>query len=153
MNHARGLTDGEIVLATIDIDVPPPRVFDALNSAEVEKWWGEPSLYRMQNWQCDLRPGGRWQVDVVMPDGAVHPADGRYLVVQAPSLVVLSRRYNWDHPTLSRQVTKLTYRFDPIENGTRVTVRQEEFGSPEAAREHAAGWERTLNLLAAYLAC
>ncbi len=58
-----------------------------------------------------------------------------------------SRRYDWDHPTLGRRVTRVTYRFDAIEGGTRVTVRQDEFGSPDAAREHAIGWERTLNLL------
>jgi uncharacterized protein YndB with AHSA1/START domain len=45
--------------------------FDALNSAEVERWWGNaPGLYRMQNWQSDPRVGGHWRVDVCFPDGA-----------------------------------------------------------------------------------
>ena len=106
MTQALAITDGETVLATIDINATPQRAFEALNSAEVERWWGAPGLYRFAE---------------------------------------------WDHPTLGRQVTKVTYRFDPIEGGTRVTVRQDEFGSPAAAREHAGGWERTLYLLQAYL--
>ena len=45
------------------------------------------------------------------------------------------RHYDWDRPMLARQVTKITYRFDPIERWARITVRQGEFGSPE----HAGG--------------
>jgi uncharacterized protein YndB with AHSA1/START domain len=151
MSSAHAITDGETVLATIDINVPPERAFEALDSVEVEDWWGAPGLYRMRGWQSDRRVGGRWRVDVCLPDGAVLPADGEYLVIEAPHRVTLTRHYNWNHPTLGRRVTKVTYRFDPIDGGTRVTVRQDEFGSPAAAREHAMGWERTLNLLHAYL--
>ncbi|MBV8966949.1 MAG: SRPBCC domain-containing protein [Mycobacteriaceae bacterium] len=151
MTKAQAVTDGDIVLAAIDIGVPPERAFQALNSAEVERWWGAPGLYRMEGWRSDLRVSGRWQVGVRVPDGTLLPADGEYRLVQAPHLVTLTRRYDWDHPTLGRQVTKVTYRFDPVAEGTRVTVRQEEFGSVEAAREHAVGWERTLKLLRAYL--
>jgi uncharacterized protein YndB with AHSA1/START domain len=105
----------------------------------------------MQGWRSDPRVGGRWNVDVCLPDGAILPASGEYLQVDAPHRVTLWRRYDWDHPTLGRRVTKVTYRFDLVEGGTRITVRQDEFGSPVAAHEHAAGWERTLNLLHASL--
>lgn len=37
MTHAHAITDGDIVLAAIDVAVPPQRAFDALNSAEVER--------------------------------------------------------------------------------------------------------------------
>ncbi len=46
MTQARAVTDGETVLATIDVEVTPQRAFAALNSAEVEQWWGVPGLYR-----------------------------------------------------------------------------------------------------------
>ena len=151
MKNAKAITDGETALATIDIAVPPERAFEALNSAEVEHWWGAPGLYRFSDWQSELRVGGRWQVNVCLPDGAVLPASGEYLVLDAPHRVTLTRRYEWDHPTLGRHVTRVTYRFDPIECGTRVAVRQDDFGSREAACEHVAGWERTLNLLHGYL--
>jgi uncharacterized protein YndB with AHSA1/START domain len=151
MTQALAITDGETVLATIDVNATPERAFGALNSAEVEQWWGAPGLYRFTGWRSDVRVGGRWEAKVCLPDGAVLPASGEYLIVQAPHRVTLTRRYDWDHPTLGRQVTKVTYRFDRIEGGTCITVRQDEFGSPAAAREHAHGWERTLKLLHAYL--
>jgi uncharacterized protein YndB with AHSA1/START domain/quinol monooxygenase YgiN len=150
MVRASSITDCEVALATIIVEAPPERAFDALNFAEVESWWGAPGLYRMRNWRSDLRVGGNWRVDACPPDGAILPASGEYLIVEAPHRVTLTRRYDWDHPTLGRTVTRVTYRFQPIGGGTRITVRHEEFGSPEAAREHAAGWERSLNLLGAY---
>jgi uncharacterized protein YndB with AHSA1/START domain len=151
MTRARAITDGDTVLATTDVDAPPQRAFDAMTTREVESWWGAPSLYRFANWQSDLRVGGEWRVDVCLPNGATLPAGGQYLIVQAPYRVTLTRRYDWDHPTLGRQVTRVTYLFETIEVGTRVTVRQDEFGSPAAAREHAAGWARTLDFLYDYL--
>jgi uncharacterized protein YndB with AHSA1/START domain len=148
---ARALTDCDGVLAAIDVEAPAERAFQALTSAEVEQWWGAPGLYRMAGWRSDLRVGGSWRVDVCMPDGAVLPASGEYLIVRAPHRVTLTRRYDWDHPTLGRRKTIVTYRFQPNPRGTRIVVRQEAFGSLNAAEEHASGWERTLNLLAAYL--
>jgi uncharacterized protein YndB with AHSA1/START domain len=151
MAKASAITDGETVLATIELSVAPQRAFAALNTAEVEQWWGAPGLYRFTAWKSDLRVGGRWQVEVVLPDGAVLPASGEYLVVDAPHRVTFSRRYDWNHPLIGRQVTQVTYRCERIEGGTRITVRQEEFGSPAGAREHAEGWARTLDLLHAHL--
>jgi hypothetical protein len=50
--------------------------------------------------------------------------------------------------------TAVTYRFDPIATGTRVTVRNHGFtGRGEAAEEHARGWERVLGWLAAHMDC
>jgi uncharacterized protein YndB with AHSA1/START domain len=148
---ARAVTDGETVIAAIEMAVPPQRAFAAMTSAAVEEWWGESGLYRFTNWRSDLRVGGGWRVDVRLPNGSILPASGEYLVVEAPHRVTLTRRYEWDHPTLGGRVTRVTYRFEPFEGGTRVIVRQDELGSPEAAREHADGWQRTLDFLHAYL--
>lgn len=152
MIGAQAVTDGETVLAAIEVAASPARAFEAITSAEVEKWWGEPDLYRFANWRSDLRVGGRWQVDVCLPNGSTCPAGGEYLIVEAPLRVTLTRRYAWDHPTLGRRVTRVTCRFEPVAHGTHVVVRQDELGSPAAAREHAAGWRRTLNLLQTHLA-
>lgn len=151
MTRAQAVTDGEAVLATIEVAASPERAFEAMTSVEVEEWWGAPALYQFANWRSDLRVGGLWQVDVRLPDGSTRPASGEYLFVEPPYRLTLTRRYEWDHPTLGRQPTRVTYRFEPVEGGTRVVVLQDGFGSPEAAREHADGWQRTLDFLHAYL--
>lgn len=38
--NARALTDGEVILSTVDLGMPPERVFRALTTDEVEKWSG-----------------------------------------------------------------------------------------------------------------
>ena len=152
LSPPRAVTDGETVLAEIEIPASPQRLFDALTTCELERWWGSPSTYRMRQWHADLRDGGKWHVNVCLPDGTSRPADGQFLSIDAPHSVTLTRRYNWDHPTMGRTVTRVTYRFNPAGNATRVTVRHDGFSTPEAAEEHAAGWERVLEWLREHLA-
>lgn len=150
---ARGVagTEEGVVLATVDVQVPPERAFRALTTDELERWWGSPDTYRMRRWSSEVRVGGRWSVDTIMGGNALH-ATGQFLEVDAPRKVVQTRKYEFDHPRLGRRDTTVTYRFDPIPNGTRVTVRHDGFaGLPDAAEEHAYGWERVLGWLEAYL--
>jgi hypothetical protein len=63
----------------------------------------------------------------------------------------MTRRFD-KHPLLGTRETTITYRFDAIPSGTRVTVRDEGFiGRAEAAYGNAEHWERVLGWLAAYL--
>lgn len=151
---ARAVTDGAIVLATIDVPVPPERVFRALMTDECERWWGAPGVYTTESWNADVRTGGTWSLVTRLPDGTGLPASGEFLEVDAPSKIVQTRRYDWDHPTLRRTVTKVTTRLAPIDGGagTRLTVRHEDFVCSEPACEHAGGWERLLDWLSAHLA-
>jgi uncharacterized protein YndB with AHSA1/START domain len=149
---ARAITDGEIVLATSDLPATPERVFRALTTDEAERWWGAPDVYTIERWQAEVRVGGAWSLIIRLPDGTALPASGEFLTVEAPYKVVQTRRYDWDHPTLGRRATKVTYLLQPIPSGTRIVVRQEDFGASEPAYEHAGGWERFLDYLGAYLA-
>jgi len=149
----RAVADRELgmILAIADISAAPERVFNALVTEEVEKWWGEPGVYTVSNWQADLREGGRWRLDVVRPDGVALPASGEFLTIERPNKIVITRRYDWDFPVLGRRDTVVTYLIDPIEKGTKLTVRHEGFGEAiAAAYEHADGWERYLGWLVEY---
>jgi len=98
--RARAVTDGETVLAAVEIAAPPDRVRRALLPDEVEIWW---------------RSAG--------PIGPAAAGD----------------------PTV-------TFRVEPSAIGARLTVRHDGFaGRAAAADEHAAGWERVLISLEAYL--
>ena len=144
----RAVTDGETVLATADIAMTPERVFRALNTDEVESWWGSEDTYHMTNWAADLRVGGRWSVVPRTADGSTTPASGQFLEIEGPRKIVFTRKYDWDFPVLGRRETTVTYLLEPIEMGTRVTVRQDGFnGLEEPARLHTEGWERVLGWL------
>lgn len=156
---ASAVTDGHTILATAEIPAPAERVYLALNTKELEQWWGSPETYRMTEWSADLRVGGRWHVLVcgaerdTSPVGAsAHPAGGEFLEVTPFRKVVFTRQYEWDFPVLGKRKTTVTYLFEPIDAGTRLTVRHDGFaGLREPADQHAGGWARVLGWLQTYL--
>ncbi|MER9680347.1 SRPBCC domain-containing protein [Mesorhizobium sp. M0184] len=146
------ITNGETVMASADVCAPPERIFDALVTREVERWWGSARTYRMTGWAADLRVGGRWSVTVETAAGRHLPASGEFLEIEEPRRIVQTRRYDWDHPTLGRRETKVAWLLEPIAGGTRVTICHGGFaGLAAAATEHAEGWGRVLGWLQAYL--
>lgn len=148
----RAVTDGETVLATMDMKATPERIFRALTTAECERWWGAPDTYRTTQWKSDVRVGGAWSCVTVLSDGTEFPASGEYLVIDAPHRVVQTRRYHWDYPELGRRDTTVTYLLDPISDGTRMTVRHDGFaGLRGPAEHHVGGWETFLEYLAKYV--
>jgi len=147
----RAVTDGDIILATVDVELSPDQVFRAMNTRELEVWWGEEGVYSMTKWFSDLQIGGLWHVETLLADGKKHPAGGEFLEIEAPHKIVFTRKYEWDFPLLGQRVTKVTYLADPIPSGTRVTVKHEGFeGLREPAEIHADGWERVLGWLTKY---
>jgi uncharacterized protein YndB with AHSA1/START domain len=155
IKNERAVTDTEIgmVLATADVAAPPERIFRALTEPkEIEHWWGDDDTYHMRDWIADFRVGGQYTVNVLNADGSVRPASGKFLQIDSPVKLSHTRKYLWEFPVLGRRETTITYRFEPIATGTRVTVRHEGFeGCPDAAYMHAAGWERVLVWLGDYL--
>jgi uncharacterized protein YndB with AHSA1/START domain len=131
-----------MLLATIDIAVPPERVFRAVTSEELTRWWGSDDSYRTTHWAGDVRVGGAWRTDGVSKDGKPFSVNGEFLIVDPPHTLVQTWRYDWD-PQAS--VTTITWHFDALEAGTRLTVRHEGFADARAAcADHALGWERVL---------
>jgi uncharacterized protein YndB with AHSA1/START domain len=147
---ACAVSDGEIVLARIDVPVTPERVFRAFLTDECERWWGQPDVYKTEAWKADVRVGGSWSLVTRLPDGTGLPASGEFIEV-SPSRIVQSRRYHFDYPILGQRVTKVTTLLMPTDGGTRVVVRHEGFGASQPAFEHAGGWQRLLDWLGEYL--
>ena len=139
------------VVATVDLVVPPERAYRMLVTAELERWWGSESTYQMREWNAELRVGGPWRVLVCFTGAEPLPASGKFLEFDAPRRIVQTRRYEWDHPRLGRRDTRVTYELAPHRDGTRLTVVHEGFERlPDAAAEHAQGWQRVLGWLEGY---
>jgi len=134
-----------MVVATVDIRVPPERVFAALSSREVCDWWGDPSMYRTTEWRSDVRVGGAWRAAGIGADGSSFSVGGTYLEVDPPRKLVQTWNPDWDE----LPETRITYLLEPIDGGTRLTLRHEGFGPAhrESCRGHADGWERVLGWL------
>lgn len=139
-------TDG-VVLARVEIAVPPERVFQALTTSELTKWWGSADMYRTTSFTIDLRPGGAWRSEGVGADGSTFHVGGEVLEVDAPRRLVQTWKPSWEQGP----ATTITYTLEPIATGTRVTVRHTGFVNPAACSDHANGWERVFEWLAGYL--
>jgi uncharacterized protein YndB with AHSA1/START domain len=142
---------GGTIIATTEVPAPPERVFHALTTNEVERWWGHPEFYRQEGWKADLRVRGEWSVTVRFADGSTNGGSGEFAEIDAPRKLVMTRRFE-KHPLLGARETTITYRLEPVAAGTRVTVRDEGFiGGSEAAYGNAEHWERVLGRLQSYL--
>jgi uncharacterized protein YndB with AHSA1/START domain len=142
------VTEG-MILATVEIAAPPARVFAALTqSEEIVRWWGSDELYRTTAWTADFRVGGRWRADGVGADGSPFFVEGEFLEIDPPHRLVQT----WRPPFDGGHTTTLSYRLEPTELGTRVTLRHSGFtGRPDSCRSHANGWVRVFGWLAAHL--
>jgi uncharacterized protein YndB with AHSA1/START domain len=146
---ARAVADvmAGVILASVEIAAPPERVFRALTTEELTQWWGSPEEYRTTGYTADLRPGGRWRTVGVGRDGTEFAVEGVFREIDRPRRIVQTWVAPWD----GNNETIITYTLDPIEGGTRVTVRHEGFGERrESCRGHGEGWERVLGWLARY---
>ena len=142
------VTRGTIV-GTVEIAAPPERVFRALSSDEITKWWGSPELYRTTEFTGDLRVGGKWRAAGVGADGSAFSVGGEYVEIDPPRKLVQTWRADWD----GGNTTTITYRLQAIEGGTRVTLWHEGFADrAESCAGHAEGWERVLGWLGDHFA-
>lgn len=136
-----------LILASVEIEAPPARVFQALTSSEVTQWWGSADTYRTTEWAGDVRPGGKWRANGVGNDGHRFSVGGEFLELDPPNKIVQTWIAEWD----GNHTTTLTYRLEAIDGGTRVTIRHEGFGDRvESCRGHSEGWERVLQWLAGF---
>jgi uncharacterized protein YndB with AHSA1/START domain len=66
---ARAITDGDIVLATVDVAATPERVFRALTTDEAERWWGR--AWRLHHRGLESGRARRRRLE------SAHPSAGR----------------------------------------------------------------------------
>jgi len=149
------------VVAEIFIGAPPERVFQAITDPDqMPQWWGQPGVYRVTEWKCDLRPGGKWSSVGVFADGKSFRVEGEYLEVDPPRLLVhtwiaswteLKTIVRWEleprpgHGSLHRGPQK-------VGTGTLVRVRHEGFANdPKAAADHAQGWTSVLGWMQSFI--
>lgn len=152
----------DAVTAEIFIAAPPARVFAAItDSTQPPQWWGQPGVYRVTEWEGDVRPGGKWASAGVGADGKTFRVEGEYLEVDPPHRLVYTWIASWSGGL--KTVVKWDLEPQPIHNlqsggpkkagtGTMVRIRHEGFaGAAEQAIGHAQGWTRVLGWMQAYV--
>ena len=125
-----------ILLATVDVVATPERVFRALASSEITRWWVRPGVFDTREWSGDVRVKGRWRASGVAR-GQPYDLEGEFVEVDSPRKLV----HTWHTVGAPAQPSTVTYLLEPIDGGTRVTLRQSGFTSPDQCANTAVGWE------------
>ena len=137
-----------VVLARVEIAAPPERVWKAISTDELAKWWGSDDLYRTTKHTVDLRPGGAYRSDGIGREGDPFHVSGQILEVDPPKRLVQTWEPSWEPGPPST----VTWMLEPIATGTRLTVRHTGFTNPAACEGHSQGWIRVLAWLGGYTA-
>ena len=143
-----GRDDGvaELQIKT-EVTAPPDRVFRALTSTDIIDWWVRPGVFDTRGWTGDVRVGGRWRSSGV-GKGGPYVLEGEFLQIDPPRKLV----HTWHLVGMPGVPTTVTYLLEPLQGGTRITLRHSGFTSPDAYESTRVGWETSFERLAETLA-
>ena len=139
------LNAGEL-LASVELDADPSRVFRALTSREIVEWWVRPGVFNTTDWTGDVRAGGGWTASGLIR-GQPWTLEGEFVEVDPPHKLI--HTYGVGTPW---GPTTVTYVLDALDQGTRITLRHGGFRSREACENNRIGWETSFERLAEVLA-
>jgi uncharacterized protein YndB with AHSA1/START domain len=116
---------------------PCEKVFRAWTDPNALKRWAAPGERTAPVVEVDLRPGGRYRIDMRAPDGSVDRVTGVYRTVDPPHRLV----YTWYWETKPEMgETLVTVEFQAQAGATQVTLTHERFPNNEVRDRHEHGW-------------
>lgn len=129
----------ELLLVNRILPAPPERVFRSFVEPDRLARWFAPGDMRTVVHELDARPGGRYRVDMVAPDGTTHQLEGTYQEVDPPRLLVFTWR--WLHEP---DATLVRIELRAVRRGTEFLLTHERFAGAEQRQRHLDGWEGCL---------
>jgi len=129
------------------IKAPPAKVWAAITQPEqMMQWWG-PDAGPTLSVVADVRPGGRFSVVFRLLNGDEHNPTGIYQEVVPQKRLA----FTWDLPGKLERESLVTFRLEPFDGGTELTLTHEYLPDEEARKSHEDGWGGLLNKLPVFL--
>ena len=129
------------------IKASPARIYAAITQPEqMIQWWGldaGPTLSA----EADVRPGGRFSVVFRTLDGNEYNPTGVYREVVPDRKLV----FTWEWRSMDDHDSLVTFRLEPFEGGTELTLIHEQLPNEEACVSHEWGWNAVLDKLPVFL--
>lgn len=143
------MTDTLIITRTFD--APRARVFEAWTTPEqFARWWGTEAVdVPLDSTSMDVRVGGAWRADMLLPDGHVIHWSGTYAEVDPPARLAFTMSDDPDRPAGVPVVVELA----PTDAGTEMTLTQTGSGFDDEQLERTtAGYHGFFDEMAKLLA-
>ena len=129
------------------IKAPPAKVWAAITQPDLMlQWWG-PDAGPTLSVVADVRPGGRFSVVFRLLNGDEHNPTGVYREVEREKKLV----FTWDLPGAPEPESLVTFRLEPFDGGTELTLTHERLPNEEARASHEHGWIGLLDTLPVFL--
>lgn len=119
------------------MSVAPDRVWRAWTEPDLIRQWFTPKPVVTREVVLDLRPGGRFHVLMVMPDGSEYPNEGCVLLVEPKRRLVFTECLTEGFRPAANPMLPMTAEvvIEPDGDGTLYTARAFH-GTPETRRKH-----------------
>jgi uncharacterized protein YndB with AHSA1/START domain len=136
------------ITLTRTIDAPVSQVFQAWTDPTLIQRWLAPQPCEVREASADARPGGRYTIVVVEPNGNVHTTSGEYREVVPGRR--LMKTWFYDGPFGSDKTPSLlTVDFRELRPGvTQLTLTHAQLRDDAASKLASAGWALCLDQLA-----
>ncbi len=131
------------VEARVDLAAAPERVFRALTTVEICCWWVRPGVFDTRRWTGEVRVGGQWETTGVGQTGPYRMV-GEFFAVEAPRRL----EHSWTVVGAPGGVSRVIYDLEPVETGTRLTLRHAGLKVAPICEATLKGWETSLARLA-----
>ncbi len=146
--------------ASLVIAAAPPSIYRAFAEPDALMAWLPPGNMTGRVLEYDFREGGRYRIELTYdemgPPGAGKTTErtdissGRFLSLSPGERVVQSVEFESADASLTGEMV-MTWSFEPIGEGTRVTITAEDVPPGICKADHDAGLRSSLKNLARYL--
>lgn len=140
-------TDEDAIYSEVEIAAAPATVFAAISDPnQLGQWWGGDK-YRADDWEIDLRPGGKWRSRGTGQTGDSFEVHGEYVEIDPPRML----SYTWIASWAPQAGSLVRWELQPTAAGTRLTVIHSGLrDQPQAKASYSGGWPGVLTWLKAY---
>jgi uncharacterized protein YndB with AHSA1/START domain len=153
-------TSGRVDTASIVVATAPGDVFGAFAKPDALMAWLPPGDMTGRALEYDFRDGGRYRIELTYgkepPQGGAKTTpgtdvtSGRFVSLESGKRIVQTVEFESTDAAFSGEMT-MTWTFEAVPEGTRVTVVAENVPSGISKADHDAGLRSSLENLAKFL--
>ncbi len=155
-NQVQKPDDATLILTRL-LNAPQERAFEAWTSAEHIQQWMRPEPEMVVPFaSVDLRVGGKFRIQMKMPNGEFFTAAGEFQEIKVPERLV----YTWDWETdgsgtefgeVEGKPTLITVEFLKRGERTEFVLMHSRFATVKSRDSHAGGWDEIVESLAKFV--